>query len=185
MNHKNFIIALVLSSLYVLPIQVIAADNITFSFLIFTRSISLNELEEFSKTGKRNGFLKKLVKEKEKESVRNLLIKEHKAPIQLTSRLLYSEIGEVILKRVSQIIYPFKLKDKKLGVLAIKASAIKAIDKESESINLLRFIKEYPSKTIAIDVSELVKVMNKVESMSELISYFTNSPIEKLKNEPS
>ena len=185
MNYKNFIIALLLSSLYIFPIQAIAAEKITFSFLIFTRNISINELEEFSKTGKRNGFLKKLIKEKEKVSIQNLLIKEHKAPVQLTSRLLYSEIGEVILKRISKIIYPFKLKNKNLGVLAIKSSAIKAIDKKSESITLLRFLKAYPSKTIAIDVSELVKVMNKVESMSELISYFTNSPIEKLKNEPS
>ncbi len=135
--------------------------------------------------GKTKGFLKKLIKEEEKESVKNLLIKEHKSPIQLTSRLLYSDIGEVILKRISKIIYPFKLKNEKLSVLAIKSSTIKAIKKEDESITLLRFLKAYPSKSIAIDVSELVKVMNKVESMNELITYFTNSPIQKLKNEPN
>ena len=40
-------------------------------------------------------------------------------------------------------------------------------------------------KVIAIDVTELVNVMNKVESMNELITFFTDSPLEKLKNEPS
>ncbi len=183
MNHKNLTIAFLLSFLSFFASQSIAAERITFSFLIFTRSVSVRELEEFSKTGERNGFLKKLIKKKETESVQTLLLKEHKAPIQLTSRLLYSEIGEVILKRISKIVHPFKLKNENLSVLAIKSSTIKAIDKELESISLLRFLKEYPSQNIAIDVSELVKVMNKVESTSELISYFTNSPIEKLKKE--
>ncbi len=185
MKKRTFLISFILSIFYILPIEAIAAEKITFSFLIFTRSVSVNELEEFIKTGERKGLLKRLIKEKEKESVKALLIKEHKAPIQLTSRLLYSDIGEIILTRVSKIIYPFKLKNEKLSVLAIKSSAIKAINKKEESITVLRFLKMYPSKNIAIDVGELVKVMNKVESMSELISYFTNDPIKKLKNEPN
>ena len=48
-------------------------------------------------------------------------------------------------------------------------------------INLINFFEGYPTKTVFLDVSALSKVMNKVESISELLTFFTNSPIEKIK----
>ena len=43
-------------------------------------------------------------------------------------------------------------------------------------------IEAYPTKSIILDVNALSKVMNKVESISELLAFFTNSPIEKIKS---
>ena len=37
------------------------------------------------------------------------------------------------------------------------------------------------AKTVILDVNALSKVMNKVESISELLTFFTNSPLEKIK----
>ena len=37
------------------------------------------------------------------------------------------------------------------------------------------------TKTIILDVNALSKVINKVESISELLDFFTNSPLEKFK----
>ena len=34
---------------------------------------------------------------------------------------------------------------------------------------------------VAINIDELEKVINKVESMSELVEFFSDSPLEKLK----
>ena len=48
-------------------------------------------------------------------------------------------------------------------------------------INLINFFEGYPTKTVILDVSALSKVMNKVESISELLTFFTNSPLEKIK----
>ena len=42
-------------------------------------------------------------------------------------------------------------------------------------------IEAYPTKTVILDVNALSKVMNKVESISELFDFFTNSPLEKIK----
>ncbi len=185
MKIKIYLLRIALTYLLIIPSNAIAAEKITFSFLIFTRSIDIEEIEAFSKSGHSKGFLKQLIKREEKEGIQKLLLNEYKSPIELTSRLLYSDIGEVILKRLSKIIYPFRLKQEKASVLALKASTIKAIDKDKETITLLKFLKAYPSKVIAIDVTELVKVMNKVESMNELIDFFTDSPLKKLKNEPN
>ena len=182
-SSQKYIFSIIILIISCLPNKVLAAEKITFSFLIFTRSVTVKELEIFSETGNSKGFLKQIIKKEEKKVIQNLLQKEYKTPIELTSRLLYSDIGEVILKRVSKIIYPFKLKNENISVLALKATTIKAIDKENETINIIRFLKAYPSEVIAIDVTELVNVMNKVESMNELIEFFTNSPLEQLNNE--
>ena len=49
-------------------------------------------------------------------------------------------------------------------------------------INLMRFFENYPTKTIIVDVSALKKILNKVESINELLEFFTNSPLNKIKD---
>ena len=49
--------------------------------------------------------------------------------------------------------------------------------------NLVKFFESYPTKTVILDISALSKVMNKVESISELLDFFTNSPLEKIKTD--
>ena len=48
-------------------------------------------------------------------------------------------------------------------------------------INLIKFFESYQTKTVILDVNSFSKVMNKVESISELLEFFTNSPLEKIK----
>ena len=66
-------------------------------------------------------------------------------------------------------------------MLALRASIIQGINKGNGEINLIRFFESYPTKTVILDVNALSKVMNKVESISELLEFFTNSPLEKIK----
>ena len=74
-----------------------------------------------------------------------------------------------------------QLDDERTGMLALRASVIKGIDLGNGKINLIRFFEGYPTKTVILDVNALSKVMNKVESISELLEFFTNSPLEKIK----
>jgi len=182
-SKHYFINIICITILYAFPTYAFAAERITLFKNIFSKSINVEELEEFIQTDKASGFLNTVLKNQDKSLIKNHLTKEHKAPIQLTSRLLNSQIGEVILKRISKIVYPYRIQDKSIGILALKAATIKAIDKTNESINLINFIKSYPSEVIAIDVTELGKVLNKVESTSELIKFFTDSPLENLKSQ--
>ena len=107
--------------------------------------------------------------------------KEFEIPITIASKLVYSEIGNVFLKRLSSIIHPPKADDERTGMLALRASIIKGIYLGDGKINLIRFFEGYPTKTVILDVNALSKVMNKVESISELLDFFTNSPLEKIK----
>ena len=97
------------------------------------------------------------------------------------SKLVYSEIGNIFLTRLSSIVHPPRADDERTGMLALRSSVIQGINLGNGKINLINFFEGYPTKTVILDVSALSKVMNKVESISELLDFFTNSPLEKIK----
>ena len=66
-------------------------------------------------------------------------------------------------------------------MLALRASVIQGINLGNGEINLVNFFEGYPTKTVILNVNALSKVMNKVESISELLDFFTNSPLDKIK----
>ncbi len=95
--------------------------------------------------------------------------------------MVYSEIGNIFLKRLSSILHPTRANDERTGMLALRASVVQGIKIGDGKINLINFFEGYPTKTVILDVKALSKVMNKVESISELLDFFTNSPLDKIK----
>ena len=160
-----------------------AAEEIKIVYSIFSRTIEVNSLKTFAKEGNSTRKLKRILKatgSSDKE-IRSVLNKNFEIPITIASKLVYSEIGNVFLKRLSSIIHPPKADDERTGMLALRASIIQGIYKGNGKINLINFFEGYPTQTVILDVSALSKVMNKVESISELLNFFMNSPLEKIK----
>ena len=160
-----------------------AAEEIKITYSIFSRTIKVNSLKTFAKGGKSTGKLKRILKATgtpDKE-IRTVLNQDFEVPITIASKLVYSEIGNVFLTRLSSIIHPPRATDERTGMLALRASVIQGINIGNGKINLVNFFEGYPTKTVILDVSALSKVMNKVESISELLTFFTNSPLEKIK----
>ena len=160
-----------------------AAEEIKIIYSIFSRTIKVDSLKTYAEEGRSKGNLKRILKATgtpDKE-IRSVLNKNFEIPITIASKILYSEIGNVFLTRLSSIIHPPKAKDEKTGMLALRASVIQGINKGNGKINLINFFEKYPTKTVILDVNALSKVMSKVESISELLDFFTNSPLEKIK----
>ena len=160
-----------------------AAEEIKITYSIFSRTIKVNSLKTFAKEGKSTRKLKRILKatgSPDKE-IRTVLNKDFEVPITIASKLVYSEIGNVFLTRLSSIIHPPRATDERTGMLALRASVIQGINIGNGKINLINFFEGYPTKTVILDVNALSKVMNKVESISELLEFFTNSPLEKIK----
>tara|TARA_B100001109_G_scaffold92067_1_gene74896 strand:+ start:480 stop:1052 length:573 start_codon:yes stop_codon:yes gene_type:complete len=160
-----------------------AAEEIKIIYSIFSRTIKVNSLKTFANEGKSTKKLNKIFKatgSPDKE-IRDVLNKDFEVPITVASKLVYSEIGNVFLTRLSSIIHPPRTNDERTGMLALRASVIQGINLGNGKINLIKFFEVYPTKTVILDVSALSKVMNKVESISELLNFFTNSPLEKIK----
>ena len=160
-----------------------AAEEIKIVYSIFSRTIKVNSLKNFAEEGYSTRNLKRILKatgSPDKE-IRSILNKEFEIPITIASKLVYSEIGNIFLTRLSSIIHPPRADDKITGMLALRASVVQGIKIGEGKINLINFFEGYPTKTVILNVNALSKVMNKVESISELLDFFTNSPLEKIK----
>ena len=174
---------LVISPLFLNVPKANSAEEIKITYSIFSRTIKVNSLKTFAKEGKSSRKLKRILKatgSPDKE-IRTVLNKDFEVPITIASKLVYSEIGDVFLTRLSSIIHPPRANDDRTGMLALRASIIQGIKLGDGKINLVNFFEGYPTKTVILDVNALSKVMNKVESISELLDFFTNSPLDKIK----
>ena len=161
-----------------------AAEEIKIIYSVFSRTINVNSLKNFAEEGNSTRNLKRILKatgSSDKE-IRSALNKDFEIPITIASKLVYSEIGNIFLTRLSSIIHPPRADDERTGMLALRASVIQGINLGNGNINLITFFEGYPTKTVILDVNALSKVMNKVESISELLDFFTNSPLEKIKS---
>jgi len=188
MKFRKFLIFKIFFILIVCPLlsnipKANAAEEIKITYSIFSRTIKVDSLKTFAKEGKSSRKLKKILKAtgSSDKQIREVLNKDFEVPITIASKLVYSEIGNVFLRRLSSIIHPTRANDERTGMLALRASVIQGINLGNGKINLINFFEGYPTKTLILDVSALSKVMNKVESISELLTFFTNSPLEKIK----
>ena len=160
-----------------------AAEEIKIIYSLFSRTIEVNSLKTFAEKGYSTKKLKRILKatgSTDKE-IRLVLNKDFEVPITIASKLVNSEIGNVFLTRLSSIIHPNRADDEETGKLALRSSVIQGINVSNGKINLINFFEAYPTKTVILNVNALSKVMNKVESISELFNFFTNSPLDKIK----
>ena len=160
-----------------------AAEQVAFVSGAFKRTVSVENIEHLARTGEAKDLLKDFVRfsNEDPKKIATLLNESVELPLVLTSKLMYSSIGEVILRRVAKIIYPVKVPDRSVSVPAIRSAVIKGLLAKDENLNLIDFLKAYPNKIIAINVPALTKVINKVETMTDLVKFFSNSPLEGLK----
>ncbi len=157
-----------------------SADQLSLVNGIFSRTISIDSLDDLAKTGKAKGRLKNLLKlsNQSPEKISELLNQEFDLPLTVTSKLLHSTIGEVIITRLAKIIYPLKLKNNPIRVPAIRAGVINGIVIGKGKLTMVQFLKSYPNKNVSINIGALSKILNKAETMSELITFFSDSPLE-------
>ena len=179
---KNFFILIVSQILFNFS-YANAAEEIKIIYSIFSRTIEVSSLKAFAEDGVSTKKLQRILNAtgSPDNEIRSMLNKDFEVPITIASKLIYSEIGNVFLTRLASIIHPTRANDEKTGMLALRASVIQGIKIGKGKINMIDFFEGYPTKTVILDVNALSKVMNKVKSISELLDFFTNSPLEKIK----
>lgn len=160
-----------------------AANDVALVSGAFRRSISVSDLEYLAETGNAKGLLKDVLKlsNQKPKVVSKLLNKKVKLPLSLTSRLLSTKIGNVIITRISKIIYPLNVQDPSTSVPAFRAGVINGMQIEEDGLNAILFMKAYPSKTMAINIPEFFSVIKKTKSITSLIRFFSESPLGALK----
>lgn len=160
-----------------------AAENLVFVSGAFRRSIPVADLEYLANTGQARGLLADVMafaKQKPAEAAK-LLRSELSLPVVLTSRLLNTRIGEALLARVAQVVYPLKASN--VGIPALRAGVINGLVAGNGKLNAVGFLRAYPVDELEVNIPALLEVMKKASSISQLVTYFIDSPLNGLRGE--
>lgn len=173
--------ALLGSALSLTAMPVLAADNLVFVSGAFRRSIAVADLDHLARTGQANGLLSDVLRfgNQKPEEAAKLLNQSVNLPITLVSRLMATRIGEAILERVSQIVYPPKTT--KAGIPALRSAVVLALAEGQGSITPVSFLQSYPTRELEVSIPALLNLINKTRSISELVQFFSESPLDGLR----
>ena len=162
------------------PLQ--AATDVALVSGAFRRSIPVKEIEHLANTGEAIGLLGDLLElsKQEPQEVSQMLNQSLQLPLVLTSRLINTRIGEAILRRVARIIYPIYTPEVEVSVPAIRAGVISGLQSE-DGLTAVSFLKGYPNAVMAVNLPALFGVIEKAESIAGLVQFFSDSPLDGLK----
>lgn len=159
----------------------IAAENVVFVSGAFRRSIAVADLSNLAETGEARGLIADVLafSKQDSQKVAKVLKAELSVPLLLTSRLLSTRLGEAVLARVAQIIYP--LYAKRVGVPALRAGVINALVASDSKLSAIGFLEAYPVDEMEVSLPALLAVMRKAQSIQQLIQFFMDSPLDGLR----
>ena len=180
------VIALVTSwgiGLTALTSPALAAKDVALVSGAFRRSIPVKDIEHLANTGKARGLLEQLLvlSEQDPENVAKLLNQKLDLPLVLTSRLINTRIGEAIIRRVGQILYPIYTPQPEVSIPALRAGVINGLHNSGDGLTAVDFLKSYPNEVLAVNLPALFSVIDKAQSISGLVQFFSDSPLDGLK----
>lgn len=165
------------------PPGVHAAENLVFVSGAFRRSIPVADLEHLAQTGQARGLLADVLSfsKQEPKEISKLLNQSVSLPVTLVSKLLNTRIGEALLQRLSQIVYP--LKTSGVGIPALRSAVVMAVADGKGTISTLSFFRAYPAQEMEVNIPALMGLISKASSITELVRFFSESPLDGLRGE--
>ena len=161
----------------------LAAKDVALVSGAFRRSIPVNDIEHLANTGEARGLLEQLLvlSEQDPDNVAKLLNQKLDLPLVLTSRLINTRIGEAIIRRVGQILYPIYTPQPEVSIPALRAGVINGLHNSGDGLTAVDFLKAYPNEVLAVNLPALFSVIDKAQSISGLVQFFSDSPLDGLK----
>ena len=169
-------------SSFSLTVPAQAAVDVALVSGAFRRSIPVSDIAHLARTGDARGLLDDLLtlSDQDPAQVAALLNKNLNLPLVLTSRLVNTRIGEALTRRMAQIIHPIALRDPAISVPAIRAAVIEGLQ-SPQGLTAVSFLENYPNAVMAINLPALFSVIEKAESIAGLVRFFSDSPLDGLK----
>ncbi|MFU8884271.1 MAG: alpha/beta hydrolase [Cyanobacteriota bacterium] len=159
-----------------------AAENLVFVSGAFRRSIPVADLEWLAETGEARGLLSDLLRfsDQSPTDMQELLNQSISLPVTLVSRLLNTRIGEAVLDRLAQVVYPLKASE--MGVPALRSALVMGVVNGDGSLSAISFLQAYPTQELEVNIPALMAVIEKASSVTELVRFFSESPLDGLRN---
>jgi hypothetical protein len=159
----------------------LAADNIVLVSGAFRRSIPVADMELLASKGQAQGLLADLLRfgNQNPAEVGKLLNQSIPLPLVMVSRLLNTRIGEALLERLANIVYP--LKTPGVGVPALRAAMVLGIAEGNGSLSAISFLRAYPNREMEVNLPALLGLLEKASSITDLVRFFSESPLDGLR----
>ncbi|WP_017317132.1 alpha/beta hydrolase [Mastigocladopsis repens] len=142
----------------------LGAERLTLSYGLVARSIPINSLETYARTGKADHELAAYVQHADKErltQLRQVLL----TPIPLkavgVSQFLYTPIGKRLLEELGEVV---QQESGISGFYAIRAALILAAA-DPEGLTLLNVLRKFPSRSISINLSRSLEIAGAFERL--------------------
>jgi predicted dienelactone hydrolase len=142
-----------------------AAERIYVTYGLLERSISIDALENFAKTGEVDDDLyvyTSYVSPDQRKQLRSALqTRADVSPVAI-SQFLYSPQGELLLKRLGQVIQSEARTD---GAIGIRAALILAAADSTEGFTPLSIIRKFPTRGIRVDLQKTLQVAGALQRL--------------------
>jgi hypothetical protein len=160
-----------------------AAESLVFVSGAFRRSIQVADLEWLAKTDQPRGLMADVLRfsNQNPAEMAALLNQSITLPVTLMSRLLNTRIGEALLSRLAQVVFPLGAAD--AGLPALRSALVLGTVKGDGSLSAINFLRAYPTRELQVDIPALLALIDKASSVSELVRFFSESPLDGLRND--
>ena len=142
-----------------------AAERIYVTYGLLERSITIDALENFAKTGELDDDLyvyTRYVSPDQRKQLRSALqTKADVSPVAI-SQFLYSPQGELLLKRLGQVVQSEARTD---GSVGIRAALILAAADSTEGFSPLSIIRKFPTRGIRVDLQKTLQVAGELQRL--------------------
>jgi predicted dienelactone hydrolase len=139
------------------PTSAQAAEKIYISYGLLERSIPVSSLEAYAKDGTIDDDLAVYAQygdEKQLAQLQRALVARADVDLVTVAQFLYTPQGEVLLKRLGQVIQP---ETRDSGFKAIRAALILAAA-DPEGLTFLSILRRFPTRGLRIDVAQSLQI---------------------------
>jgi predicted dienelactone hydrolase len=153
------------------PSSTLAAERVYVTYNVLERSIPVASLETYARTGVIDDDLAVYAQYADASTMRQFreaLVAKAELSTVAVAQFLYSPQGEILLRRLGQVIQP---ESRITGFSAIRAALITA-SADQEGLTLLNVLRRFPTRGLRIDVERSLDV---VKSLEEVIGETNNA----------
>ncbi len=139
------------------PTSAQAAEKIYISYGLLERSIAVSSLEAYAKNGTIDDDLAVYAQygdAKQLAQLQSALVARADVDLVTVAQFLYTPQGEVLLKRLGQVIQP---ETRGSGFKAIRAALILAAG-DPEGLTFLNILRRFPTRGLRIDVAQSLQI---------------------------
>ncbi|MBW4580463.1 MAG: alpha/beta hydrolase [Tildeniella nuda ZEHNDER 1965/U140] len=168
--------------LVTIPTPLRAAEKVYVSYGILERSIAVSSLEAYARNGTIDDDLAVYVQygnAKQLKQLRSVLVARADVDLVAVSQFLYTPQGEVLLKRLGQVIQP---ESRDSGFKAIRAALILAAA-DPDGLTLLNILRYFPTRGLRIDVDRSLQIADSLQQLVSQTNRATNVVIQAAQQE--